>query len=174
MNCEHLKRLGVDAVAAGCKESMVARGQWREGTDEGYFKAAVACMGDRIKLFPDMGEQAAWFFDEEFPYDEKSVRKRLLKEGALDVLREERDWLAGMAEGDWRAETLDAGLHAMGEAKGCGMGDLVHPLRVAVSGTGVGPGLFEMLAVMGKERVLARVQRTLNKFDTGARATSDE
>ena len=164
MNCEHLKRLGVDAVAAGCKEAMVARGQWKEGTDEGYFKAAVGCMGDRIKLFPDMGEQAAWFFDEEFPYDEKSVRKRLLKEGALDVLREEREWLAGVPEGDWRAEALDAGLHAMGEAKGCGMGELVHPLRVAVSGTGVGPGLFDMLAVMGKARVLRRVERTLGRF----------
>ena len=41
------------------------------------------------------------------------------------------------------------------------MGDLVHPLRVAVSGTGVGPGLFDMLAVMGKDRVLRRIARTL-------------
>ena len=44
------------------------------------------------------------------------------------------------------------------------MGELVHPLRVAVSGTGVGPGLFDMLAVMGKERVMRRIRRTLDAY----------
>ena len=44
------------------------------------------------------------------------------------------------------------------------MGDLVHPVRVAVSGTGVGPGLFDMLATMGKERVLKRIRRTLGLY----------
>ena len=50
------------------------------------------------------------------------------------------------------------------EKTGRGMGDLVHPLRVAVSGTGVGPGLFEMLEVMGRDRVLSRIRKTLERF----------
>ena len=47
------------------------------------------------------------------------------------------------------------------EKTGRPMGDLVHPVRVAVSGTGVGPGLFDMLATLGKARALARIRRTL-------------
>ena len=162
MNGEHLKRKGFDTVAAGCRAAMEAAGQLPAGTDEGYFRAAVACMGERIRLFTDMGEQAAFFFDEAYPYDEKAVKKRLLKEGALDILKEELALLE--AQEDFSAEALSAALHAWAEKTGRGMGEVVHPPRVAVSGKAVGPGLFEMLAVMGKPRVLARIRRTLAQF----------
>jgi glutamyl-tRNA synthetase len=162
MNGEHLKRKGPDAVAAGCRAAMEAAGQLPAGTDEGYFRAAVACMGERIRLFTDMGEQAAFFFDEAYPYDEKAVKKRLLKEGALDILKEELVLLE--AQEDFSAEALSAAFHAWAEKTGRGMGEVVHPPRVAVSGKAVGPGLFEMLAVMGKPRVLARIRRTLAQF----------
>ena len=165
MNGEHMRRMDPAAVAEACKEAMVREGTWSEGTDMDYFCAAVACMGDRIKLFPDMGHNAGFFFCEDYPYDEKSVRKRLLKEGALDVLREERAILAELA--NWSTAATDAAIHALAERRGTGLGELVHPLRVAVSGTGVGPGLFEMLEVMGKERVLARIDRTLATFGGG-------
>jgi glutamyl-tRNA synthetase len=162
MNGEHLKRRGADEIAAGCRAAMERKGQWREGTDPAYFAAVVACMGERVKLFGDLGDQAGFFFDEAFPYDEKSVRKRLLKEGALDILREEQAVLEGLDP--FTTESTDAALHALAEKTGRGMGDLVHPLRVAVSGTGVGPGLFDMLAVMGRDRVLRRIRRTLDTY----------
>ncbi|NLG34898.1 MAG: glutamate--tRNA ligase [Lentisphaerae bacterium] len=162
MNGEHLKRRGPDEIAAGCRAAMEGRGQWRADIDPAYFRAVVACMGERIKLFGDLGDQAGFFFDEAFPYDEKSVRKRLLKEGALDVLREEREVLEELEP--FTTESTDAALHALAEKRGRGMGDLVHPLRVAVSGTGVGPGLFDMLAVMGRDRVLRRIRRTLEAY----------
>jgi glutamyl-tRNA synthetase len=162
MNGEHLKRLGPDAVAKGCREAMERAGLLPEGTDEGYFRSVVACMGERIRLFTDLGNNAAFFFTEEYPYDEKSVKKRLLKPGALDILREELALLEGME--DFSAAATDAALHAFAEKTGRGMGELVHPLRVAVSGTGVGPGLFEMLEVMGKPRVLSRIRRTLSVY----------
>ena len=162
MNCQHLKGLLPEERAAGCREAMERQGLWREGIDPAYFRAVIDCMGERIRLFTDLGDNAAFFFNEDFGYDEKSVRKRLLKEGALDVLKEELALLEGLP--DFSAATTDAALHAFGEKTGRGMGDLVHPLRVAVSGTGVGPGLFEMLEVMGRERVLARIRRTLERF----------
>ena len=163
MNGQHLKRRGLDEIAAGCRAAMERQGRWRDGIDPAYFESAVACMGERIRLFSDMGEQAAFFFDEEFPYDEKSVKKRLLKEGALGILREELAALEAVAE-PFTAEAADAALHALGERTGRQMGDLVHPVRVAVSGTGVGPGLFDMLAVMGRDRVLRRIRRTLSLY----------
>jgi glutamyl-tRNA synthetase len=59
----------------------------------------------------------------------------------------------------WDAATLEATLKALAEKAGCKTGDLVHPARVAVSGRSVGPSLYHMLEVMGKERVLARFDR---------------
>ena len=147
---------------AGCKTAMQRQGLWRDDIDAAYFRAVVGCMGERVKLYSDLGEQAAYFFDEEFPYDEKSVKKRLLKEGAIGILREELAALEALEP--FTAAATDAALHALGERTGRGMGDLVHPVRVAVSGPGVGPGLFDMLAVLGKERVLRRIRRTLSIY----------
>ena len=48
--------------------------------------------------------------------------------------------------------------------KGITAGELVHPIRVAISGSAAGPSLFQMLDVMGKERVLRRMDRTLRLF----------
>ena len=62
--------------------------------------------------------------------------------------------------------TAEAALRALAEQTGRTMGDMVHPVRVAVSGTAVGPGLFELLATLGRARVLARIRRTLEKFET--------
>ena len=159
MNGEHLKRRGPDEVAAGCQAALQRQGLWRDDIDPAYFRAVVACMGERIRLYGDLGEQAAFFFNEEFAYDEKSVKKRLLKEGALGILREELAALEAVEP--FTAAATDAALHGLGERTGRPMGDLVHPVRVAVSGTGVGPGLFDMLATMGKERALRRIRRTL-------------
>lgn len=160
MNGQHLKRRGVEDLVAGCRAAMQRQGLWREDIEPDYFRAVIVCMGERIRLYSDLGEQAAFFFTEEYPYDEKSVRKRLLKEGALVILREELEVLAALPE-PFTAEATDAALHTLAERTGRQMGDLVHPVRVAVSGTGVGPGLFEMLAVLGKSRVVARIRRTL-------------
>jgi len=160
MNGQHLKRRGVEDLVAGCRAAMQRQGLWREDIDPAYFQAVIMCMGERIRLYSDLGEQAAFFFTEEYPNDEKSVRKRLLKEGALAILREELEVLVALPE-PFTAEATDAALHSLAEQTGRQMGDLVHPVRVAVSGTGVGPGLFEMLAVLGKSRVVARIRRTL-------------
>ena len=160
MNGQHLKQRGSDEIAAGCRAAMERQGLWRDDIDPAYFRAVIACMGERIRLYSDLGEQAAFFFTEEFAYDEKSVKKRLLKEGAIGILREELAALEAVPE-PFSAATADAALHALGEKTGRQMGDLVHPVRVAVSGTGVGPGLFDMLATLGKPRALARIRRTL-------------
>ncbi len=162
MNGEHLKKQSPEEIAAGCKAAMQQQGLWNDDIDPDYFAAVVACMGERIRLYTDLGEQAAFFFNEDFPYDEKSVRKRLLKEGALDILREELAVLEALEP--FTSESTDTALHELAERTERGMGMLVHPVRVGVSGTAVGPGLFDMLAVMGKERVLRRIRRTLDIY----------
>jgi len=62
---------------------------------------------------------------------------------------------------NWNLETLESTLKNLAQKLGCKSGDLVHPARVAVSGRSVGPSLYHMLEVMGKERVLARFDRMI-------------
>ena len=66
--------------------------------------------------------------------------------------------------GKWDLETLESTLKSLAQKLGCKTGDLVHPARVAVSGRSVGPSLYHMLEVMGKERVLARFDRMISQL----------
>jgi len=159
MNGEYMARLPIEAREAGWKAELQKAGAWRDDIPAGYFRRVIELMKDRVKLYPHVAEMAGYFFNEEYPFDQKSVEKRLKKEGALDGLRAIRGKFASL--GEFSAEATDKALHELAAERGVSAGDLVHPVRVAVSGTAAGPSLFHMLDVMGKDRVLRRMDRAL-------------
>lgn len=109
----------------------------------------------RTKFWNDIPGNCAYFFTDDFETDEKAEAKRLKKEGVKEILLD-------LAE---RFEKLEPFTAAAGEAmvkelsQGAGMGPWVHPVRVAVSGRMEGPGLFEMLQLLGRERTVARLRK---------------
>jgi glutamyl-tRNA synthetase len=119
-----------------------------------YVARVVAVLGDRIKVFGDILLQGAFFFGDEVPgWDDMAFAKRVLP--AVDKLREYRGWLAGRDAFD--AAALEQGTQAWLAERGLGLGDIVHAVRVAVTGTAAGPGLFDCLALLGQERCLRRI-----------------
>lgn len=130
--------------------------------DESYLLRVLEIVKEKIKLFRDVPEWINYFFTEEFSYDPESVEKTLRRAGALDRLRRLAERYQAL--GEWRAERLEATLKELATALGCKTGELIHPARVAVSGKSVGPSLYHMLEVMGRDRVLNRIKRTLDSF----------
>lgn len=159
MNGEYMARLPIEVREAGWKAELAKAGVWRDDIPADYFRKIIGLMQDRVKLYPNVVEMTAYFFNEEYPFDQKSVDKRLKKEGALDGLRALRQKFAGLDA--FTAETTDKALHELAAERSLSAGELVHPVRVAVSGTAMGPSLFHMLDVMGKDRVLRRIDRAL-------------
>lgn len=162
MNGEYMKKLPPQEFGAKCCELLQAGGVAQEGVAADYFVRVLTLMRDRIKQWDHVVPMTNYFFVEEYPYDEKSVQKRLKKEGALASLKTIRNRFAALSA--FNAETTDKALHELAAEKSVNAGELVHPVRVAVSGSAVGPSLFHMLEVMGKERVLKRIDRTLQLF----------
>ena len=117
--------------------------------------------GDRLKVAGDVLEFTEFFIDDsEMTYDGKAVEKRLRKpEDALALLRDYRDQLAAVEAFD--AQALDQHLHDFVEAKQIKIGQIIHALRVAVTGKSVGIGMFDTLAILGQDACLARIDRTL-------------
>ncbi|NQU22195.1 MAG: glutamate--tRNA ligase, partial [Candidatus Nealsonbacteria bacterium] len=117
--------------------------------------------GDRIKTSGDVLDFADFFLaDDALPYDEKALEKRLRKpEGAAALLAKFKTVLATAEPFD--AETLDKLLHEFIEAEQIKVGQLIHALRVATTGKGVGLGMFDTLAILGKESCLRRIERAL-------------
>ncbi len=129
--------------------------------------AVVAAAGDRLKVAGDILNYPEFFeADDRLPYDQKAFQKRLRVDGAADRLRGFRAELATAEPFD--AQTLDAVLHRFAEREGISVGQIIHPLRVAVTGKTVGFGLFEGLAILGRQACLNRVDRALAMTETAA------
>jgi glutamyl-tRNA synthetase len=128
--------------------------------------------GDRIKVWGDILDYDEFYVSADaLPYDDKAFRKRIRKPPEAAVRLERfRERLA--AQDPFTAEALDGLLHGFVEDEGIGVGDVIHALRVAVTGKGVGFGMFETLEILGRERCLARIDRALEL--AAAAATEEE
>jgi nondiscriminating glutamyl-tRNA synthetase len=127
--------------------------------DRTRIEAVITALGDRLKVFSDILELGRFFFTDSLVLDPDAVKKRLRKEGVPAMLTELDQELAEVETFD--APTLEKAVHAYAERTGRKMGDVVNPLRVAVTGQGVGPGLYDCLAILGRDACRARIRQTL-------------
>ncbi|HOW98082.1 MAG TPA: glutamate--tRNA ligase [Kiritimatiellia bacterium] len=162
MNGAYMRALPKSELEQGCCSILEQKGLWPVTGGMEYLARVVETMGERLHFFADIADHAAYFFTEDYAFDEKAVSKRLKKEGALESLRTLAGRFAALEP--FTAATSEQALRAMAEQRGEGAGALVHPVRVAVSGTSEGPSLFHMLEVLGKDRVLSRIRRALDRF----------
>jgi glutamyl-tRNA synthetase len=124
-------------------------------------RQVIEACGDRLKIYADVLQYAAFFFRDPI-YDPQAVKKRLQKEGAPALLRTMRDLLA-QAE-PYTVTALEAKVREFCEAHGVKLGDVNHVLRVASTGVTIGPGLFDILAILGKAECLRRIDHALQTF----------
>jgi glutamyl-tRNA synthetase len=125
------------------------------GTTEALHKA-LAIVKPKVKHLSDVPSWIGFLFTEDFPIEPESAEKLKLP-GAIDNLNALGEVLKDLP--DWTHPAIEAKLKETATARGVKAGALVHPARVAVSGKSVGPGLYEMFEVLGRDRVLARFQR---------------
>lgn len=159
MNGAYMRALPKPELEKGCCSVLEQKGLWPVTGGVEYLARVVEAMGERLHFFTDIADQAAFFFTEDYAFDEKAVNKRLKKEGAMESLRALAERFAALDV--FTAATTEQTLRALADSRGEGAGALVHPVRVAVSGTSEGPSLFHMLEVLGKDRVLTRMARVL-------------
>ena len=121
----------------------------------------VAAAGDRMKIAGDILDYRDFFTpDDRLPYEQKAFDKRIRRpEGAVDRLSRFRDRLAKTEPFD--EATLEGAMKEFIEAEGIKIGQIIHAVRVAVTGKAVGFGMFETLAILGRDAVLARIDRAL-------------
>ncbi|HEX9593982.1 MAG TPA: glutamate--tRNA ligase [bacterium] len=160
----YMQRLPV-AARAEMAAPFVRRAGLAAGLDNGALGARVSAIvgaaGERIKVAGDILDYRDFFVpDGELEYDGQAFAKRLRKAaGAGERLRRFRDRLA--VEADFTPAALEALMQGFVDAEGIGHGEIVHAVRVAVTGKAVGFGLFDILAILGRERCLARIDRAL-------------
>ncbi len=116
---------------------------------------------ERISLAGDILDYTEFFqADSQLEYEEKAFRKRVVNATAQRELL--KHLIPVLAEAkDFSAEGVESLLRQFVEQKGVGMGMIVHALRVSLTGKAVGFGLFDIMAILGKECCLTRIKRAL-------------
>jgi len=124
----------------------------------------VRAAGERIKTAGDILDYTDFFErDDHFSYDEQAFEKRIRKPpDAGPLLKKFRERLAEVKPFD--AVTLEKLLQDFIQAEGVNVGQIIHALRVALTGKAVGFGVFDSLAILGREHCLARIDRALNRL----------
>ncbi|MFH1478924.1 MAG: glutamate--tRNA ligase [Candidatus Omnitrophota bacterium] len=155
INGERIRDLDIDSFIN------IAKGFIKGSYDESWFKEFSKLYHGRIKTLVEFRNELAIFTDDEVDYDQEAVSKFLDKDGVPDILKS----IKGILEkiDDFTAKDIEESLREFIKEKDLKGGDLIHPLRVAVTGKSVSAGIFEVLVLLGKEKTLKRLENIINE-----------
>jgi len=150
MNGRYLRELPVDDLTSRLEKI----------TGRSGLRGAVEISQDKISTLSEFWPLTRFFFDG--PSDDPAARERVLEApGGKEALAAARTALADVAE-PWTPEKVEGALGPVAERLGVKRKQVFQPLRVAVTGTTVSPGIFETVALLGRDETLARVDHALN------------
>ena len=121
-------------------------------------RAALQTCKGKINTFDELPAYCGFYFTDDFDYDSQGVAKHFSSENK-PRLKAVREALSALEKFD--AAEIEAALKTTVTKLGVKVGAIVHPTRLAVTGSNVGPSLYHLLEVLGKEKVLARIDRAL-------------
>ncbi len=162
MNFEHLRRKPDAEVLAMLKHELAQSAFREKDFDDACLLSVIVAMRDRVSFAKDFIDKSPYFFEAPERLDPDVLKKRWKPESAahLKTLTEELLQLDNPTK-----EEYEAALHRTAEKLKVGNGALIHPLRLAVSGVGSGPGLFDILFIIGKEETIRRINSAIVKTE---------
>ena len=170
MNGQHLVLMPLDVLAPRVTRAIEAAGLATAASLEArpaWLHKLLELLRVRARTIDDIVRQAVPYLREEIELDPDAVAKQWLKDPAVAtaLLTDVRDTLAGLD--DWAPEPMESGLRALAERHGIAPGKVFQPMRVALVGLTVSPGIFDVLELLGRERSLRRLDEALAHIASG-------
>jgi glutamyl-tRNA synthetase len=160
-NHQHMLRLTDDQLIARLRPLLHARGLWRDelaSAEHEWFARVLALLKPRAKKLTEYVDGLVPFLEEPAQYDQNAVEKQLMTPGLQAHVAALRDAFADAA---FDEATLEQSLRQLADERRVKAGALIHATRIAMTGRMVSPGLFEMLVLLGRSRVLGRLDRLI-------------
>ncbi len=175
LNGQHISRARAETLDEIVTPMLVRSGLVDEATLAGgrdWYLHLLDLLKVRARNFDDFVRQARPYFEERVEYEEAATRKHWKRPGEVARhLRALRDRLAAVPE--WDQEHLEPALRGLADELDIGAGKLIHPLRIALTGMAVSPGIFEVLGAMGRERTRRRIDDALPELERLAAVAAD-
>jgi glutamyl-tRNA synthetase len=163
LNAEHIKTKPPRQLICHLAPFLEERGVVCDNTD--YLKDVIETLNTRSKTLIEMADKAMFYFTDRVQYDEVAARK-FLRPAVLGPLKRLVDALEALDE--FNDKTLERAFTAVMEAEGLKLGKIAQPVRVALTGETVSPGIFEMLRVLGPKRSLSRLRAAVTYIEKRA------
>jgi glutamyl-tRNA synthetase len=160
LNAEHIKATSPANLVAPLRPFLKDLGM--EIKDDGYSRHVIETLAPRSKTLEEMAQAALFFYLEDISYEEEAAQK-FLKPAALaplKLLREKLGVLAGYTQ-----ENLEDVFKDVMDQTGLKLGKIAQPVRVALTGKTASPGIFEIIAILGPERVIPRLEKAVRYIE---------
>lgn len=155
INGEHIRNISLD------KFIELSAGFVERDCDKEWFKKLAALYHHRVKTLLEFKDEMDMFLAEDVNYKDDAVEKFLKKDGVLDILKTVKDRFGRID--DWAHKNIENEARRLIEELKIDSAELIHPLRVAVTGKSVSAGIFEVLELLGKEKTIKRLEDTCRK-----------
>jgi glutamyl-tRNA synthetase len=167
INSHYVRTLPVEELIPYVKAEMEKAGLWDaefEGSRKAWFTHTIDLIRERYNFTTDFSTLGRPFFSDDFSMDPEAVKKNVLKhEGLKGWLPVLADRFAGLPA--FAAPEIEDVIREMAEKENVKAGVLINGIRTAVTGQAVGPGIFELLDALGKDRVVTRLRKAVELFE---------
>lgn len=158
MNGQYIKNTPVEQLTPAVKAFFGKSGIDLTATPAEWISSLVKLHQERFKTFQDLINQTRFFFTDAIEYDQAAVDKFLKKDGVGELLKEVRAAIAPVD--NFGQKHLEDALRGLTTKLGVGFSKLAQPIRVAITGKSVSAGIFETMELLGREKVLNRLDYT--------------
>ena len=168
MNAEYIRTMPLAELIPMVKAELRASKLWREEYEEDdreWFEKTVELIRHRFFTLKDFSAQGRAYFSDDFDFDEAAVAKNLKKEPLL------KEWLPALAArleavDPFDAANVEAALRQYADELGVKAGVFINASRTMLTGQAVGPSMFEVFGIMGRDRSVERLRSGVPWFDT--------
>ncbi|MEG8945496.1 glutamate--tRNA ligase [Rosettibacter firmus] len=161
LNGEHIRKKTVDELLPLLKDELKKSKYASNNFSDEYLKLVISAMQERIDFVHEIITKSYYFFERPTSYEEKAIQKNWKPETTehLKLLIETFEKLNNPTKEDY-----ENALNSVAEKLQINKGKLIHPLRLALSGTSAGPGIFDLLYILGKEEVIIRIKNAIQSL----------
>lgn len=166
MNGHYMREYPIDKLVEAALPFYKQRGLLAGDLSEeeyAYFKQVIEALRERARTLVELAEASDYFYLDHFSYDEKGVKKAFSKEGTADLIRRLTEELRSLEI--FSAETTEQLYHTLAEKLDLSFGRLIQPTRLALTGRTGGPGLFEIMALLGRDKTVERLEKAADYID---------
>ncbi|MCH7909494.1 MAG: glutamate--tRNA ligase [Candidatus Hydrogenedentes bacterium] len=159
LNGQHIRKLSVEDLYERILPRMQAAGLDTSSKSKEWLLDMTRICQEKLRTLNEIVMYVDFFFVAPEAYEEKAVKKQWRKEGALERMSTVRALIESVEP--WSHETIKTAYESLAAKEDLGLGAFIHPTRLALTGKSVGPGLFELAELLGKEVCLTRMDKAI-------------